>query len=174
MTRTTRQWQAADAAHHLHPFTDFKSLAERGSRIIVRGDNIYLWDSEGHRILDTVVRHERQHRDRRGHRHAEIGEARDLGVGQDGPDALVVLELAGARAPVGQPGNLCGAHRHGVSRAQSASARSRRSRQLPGTDLAHSIQDRAQRSLIERKRLLAFEPVVECMRDNGSELRECR
>ncbi|CAN7377606.1 aspartate aminotransferase family protein [Rhizobacter sp. LjRoot28] len=54
MTRTTRQWQAADAAHHLHPFTDFKSLAERGSRIIVRGDNIYLWDSEGHRILDGM------------------------------------------------------------------------------------------------------------------------
>ena len=25
--RSTQDWQAADAAHYLHPFTDFKSLA---------------------------------------------------------------------------------------------------------------------------------------------------
>jgi len=54
MTRTTAQWQAADAAHHLHPFTDFKSLSAKGSRVIVRGDNIYVWDSEGHRLLDAM------------------------------------------------------------------------------------------------------------------------
>ena len=42
-TRTTAQWQAADAAHYLHPFTDFKALANKGSRVIVRADNIYLW-----------------------------------------------------------------------------------------------------------------------------------
>jgi putrescine aminotransferase len=52
--RTTQQWQAADAAHFLHPFTDFKALAAKGSRIVVRGDNIYLWDSEGHKILDAM------------------------------------------------------------------------------------------------------------------------
>lgn len=52
--RSTRDWQAADAAHFLHPFTDFKSLAAKGSRIIERGDNIYLWDSEGHKILDAM------------------------------------------------------------------------------------------------------------------------
>ncbi|KQV99400.1 aspartate aminotransferase family protein [Rhizobacter sp. Root1221] len=54
MTRTTQQWQAADSAHHLHPFTDFKSLAAKGSRVITRGENIYLWDSEGHQILDAM------------------------------------------------------------------------------------------------------------------------
>ena len=54
MTRTTRQWQAADAAHHLHPFTDFKSLAEKGTRVITRGENIYLWDSDGIKILDAM------------------------------------------------------------------------------------------------------------------------
>ncbi len=53
-TRTTRDWQAADAAHYLHPFTDFKALAAKGSRIITRADNIYLWDSEGHKILDAM------------------------------------------------------------------------------------------------------------------------
>ncbi len=53
-SRSTREWQAADAAHYLHPFTDFKSLAGKGSRIITRADNIYLWDSEGHKILDAM------------------------------------------------------------------------------------------------------------------------
>ncbi len=53
-TRTTQDWQAADAAHYLHPFTDFKSLAKKGSRVITQADNIYLWDSEGHKILDAM------------------------------------------------------------------------------------------------------------------------
>ena len=53
-TRTTQQWQAADSAHYLHPFTDFKSLQGQGSRIITRGEGIYLWDSDGHKILDAM------------------------------------------------------------------------------------------------------------------------
>ena len=53
-TRSTREWQAADAAHFLHPFTDFQSLARKGSRIIARAENIYLWDTEGHKILDAM------------------------------------------------------------------------------------------------------------------------
>jgi putrescine---pyruvate transaminase len=52
--RTTADWQRADAAHFLHPFTDFKALAGKGSRIITRADNIYLWDSDGHKILDAM------------------------------------------------------------------------------------------------------------------------
>jgi putrescine aminotransferase len=54
MTRTTAQWQAADSAHFLHPFTDFQSLARKGARIITRADGIYIWDSEGHRLLDAM------------------------------------------------------------------------------------------------------------------------
>ena len=53
-SRTTEEWQAADAAHFLHPFTDFQALARKGSRVITRADNIYLWDSEGHKILDAM------------------------------------------------------------------------------------------------------------------------
>jgi len=53
-TRSTAEWQDADSRHFLHPFTDFKSLAQKGSRIIERADNIYLWDSEGHKILDAM------------------------------------------------------------------------------------------------------------------------
>jgi putrescine---pyruvate transaminase len=52
--RSTADWQRADAAHFLHPFTDFQSLARKGSRIITRADNIYLWDSDGHKILDAM------------------------------------------------------------------------------------------------------------------------
>ncbi|HRD84650.1 MAG TPA: aspartate aminotransferase family protein [Rubrivivax sp.] len=52
--RTTPQWQAADAAHFLHPFTDFQSLARKGSRIIERAEGIYLWDTDGQRILDAM------------------------------------------------------------------------------------------------------------------------
>ena len=52
--RTTAEWQAADSAHYLHPFTDFKALAGKGSRVITRADNIYLWDSDGAKILDAM------------------------------------------------------------------------------------------------------------------------
>ncbi|WP_077035009.1 aspartate aminotransferase family protein [Pelomonas sp. KK5] len=53
-TRGTADWQRADAAHFLHPFTDPKGLAAKGARIIERAENIYLWDSEGHKILDAM------------------------------------------------------------------------------------------------------------------------
>lgn len=52
--RSTREWQQADAAHFLHPFTDFGALAKKGSRIITKAEGIYLWDSEGHKILDAM------------------------------------------------------------------------------------------------------------------------
>ena len=52
--RSTAEWQALDAAHYLHPFTDFKALAAKGSRIISRADNIYLWDSDGHKLFDAM------------------------------------------------------------------------------------------------------------------------
>jgi putrescine aminotransferase len=53
-TRSTQDLQAADAAHFLHPFTDHLGLAAKGARIITRADNIYLWDSDGHKILDAM------------------------------------------------------------------------------------------------------------------------
>jgi putrescine aminotransferase len=54
MTRDTREWQALDAAHYLHPFTDHQSLAARGTRVIARADGIYLHDSDGNKILDGM------------------------------------------------------------------------------------------------------------------------
>lgn len=54
-TSNTAVWQAADAKHHLHPFTDHRSLHESGSRIITRAEGVYLWDSDGNKILDGMA-----------------------------------------------------------------------------------------------------------------------
>ncbi|HEU4775694.1 MAG TPA: aspartate aminotransferase family protein [Telluria sp.] len=43
-----------DAAHYLHPFTDHEALKAKGVRVMVRGEGIYLWDSEGNKILDGM------------------------------------------------------------------------------------------------------------------------
>lgn len=51
----TRDYQALDRAHYLHPFTDFKALGEEGSRIIERAEGVYIHDSEGNRILDGMA-----------------------------------------------------------------------------------------------------------------------
>ncbi|WP_010485545.1 aspartate aminotransferase family protein [Pseudomonas sp. S9] len=51
----TREWQAMGREHHLAPFSDFKQLAEVGPRIITRAEGVYLWDSEGHKILDAMA-----------------------------------------------------------------------------------------------------------------------
>src|ERR1700743_2163962 len=53
--RTTREWQGADSPDNLPPFTDFKQLAAAGARIITRADGVYLYDSEGQRILDGMA-----------------------------------------------------------------------------------------------------------------------
>ncbi len=50
----TKAIQALDSAHFIHPFTDHGDLATRGSRVITRADNIYIWDSEGNKILDAM------------------------------------------------------------------------------------------------------------------------
>ncbi len=50
----TKSIQALDSAHFLHPFTDHGDLATRGARVITHADGIYVWDSEGHKILDGM------------------------------------------------------------------------------------------------------------------------
>ena len=46
--------QSMDSAHFLHPFTDFKDLNSKGARVIARAKDIYVWDSEGNRMLDAM------------------------------------------------------------------------------------------------------------------------
>jgi putrescine aminotransferase len=50
----THSLQQRDSAHYLHPFTDTQALAGRGARIITRGEGIYIWDSDGNKILDGM------------------------------------------------------------------------------------------------------------------------
>jgi len=55
MTLTTAEYQALDNAHFLHPFTDHKRMHETGARIIERAEGVYLWDSDGHQMLDGMA-----------------------------------------------------------------------------------------------------------------------
>ena len=54
LNRTTKQWQEIDSAHQLHPFTDFKSLAEEGSIIISKANGVHLTNSDGKQLLDAM------------------------------------------------------------------------------------------------------------------------
>ena len=51
---TTEQLRAFDE-HHVHPFTDEPELRKEGVRIIERADGAYLFDTDGHRILDGMA-----------------------------------------------------------------------------------------------------------------------
>jgi putrescine aminotransferase len=53
-TRSRSEWQELDRQHYLHPFTDYKDLAEKRSRIITRADGVYIYDADGNKILDGM------------------------------------------------------------------------------------------------------------------------
>ena len=69
MTRNTADYQRADSAHYIHPFTDSKALGT-GARIIQRAEGVYLWDSDGQqnfgRHVGFVVRQHRLRSPRTG------------------------------------------------------------------------------------------------------------
>ncbi|MBZ5681745.1 MAG: aminotransferase class III-fold pyridoxal phosphate-dependent enzyme [Acidobacteriia bacterium] len=50
----TRHWRALDAAHHIHPFTETRSLVAEGVRVITRAKGIYIWDSDGKKLIDGM------------------------------------------------------------------------------------------------------------------------
>lgn len=51
----TLHWQDLSRNHHLPPFTDYKALNAKGTRVITKASGVYLWDSEGHKILDAMA-----------------------------------------------------------------------------------------------------------------------
>jgi putrescine aminotransferase len=53
-TLDTKALQAMDSAHYIHSFTDHGDLATRGARVMTHAEGIYVWDSEGHKILDGM------------------------------------------------------------------------------------------------------------------------
>jgi putrescine aminotransferase len=48
-------FQAADAAHHLHPFSDHKALHQEKIRIITGAKGVFLTDQDGNEILDGMA-----------------------------------------------------------------------------------------------------------------------
>lgn len=53
-SRTGSEWQELDIQHYLHPFTDYRDLGEKKSRIIESADGAYIYDVDGNRILDGM------------------------------------------------------------------------------------------------------------------------
>ncbi|MAA71603.1 MAG: aspartate aminotransferase family protein [Bermanella sp.] len=51
----TQQVQQLDAEHHLHPFTNSGALNKKGARVIEKAQGVYLWDSEGNKLLDGMA-----------------------------------------------------------------------------------------------------------------------
>ncbi len=50
----TAGWQALDAAHLLHPFSDSREIGANGTRLIVRGEGVYVYEADGHELLDGM------------------------------------------------------------------------------------------------------------------------
>jgi putrescine---pyruvate transaminase len=53
--RSTAEWRALDEAHHVHSFTDPRVMGVKGTRVITRGDGVYVWDSDGAKLLDAMA-----------------------------------------------------------------------------------------------------------------------
>lgn len=51
----TKRWKDLDAAHHIHPFSDTAALNKEGVRVITHAKGVYLWDSEGKKLIDGMA-----------------------------------------------------------------------------------------------------------------------
>ena len=47
--------QTADREHHIHPFSNTGALNKQGARVIEKAEGVYLWDSEGNKIIDGMA-----------------------------------------------------------------------------------------------------------------------
>ena len=54
MNAITQSLRQLDQSHHLHPFTDLGAYAQTGGRIITRAEHVYIYDSDGNKILDGM------------------------------------------------------------------------------------------------------------------------
>ena len=51
----TARWQELDLQHHMHPFTDHVDLNLVKPQIMVRGEGVYIYDSDGQQLLDGMA-----------------------------------------------------------------------------------------------------------------------
>lgn len=55
LTNYTNHIREMDSTNHLHPFTTHHDLREKGPRVITHAEGVYIYDSEGNRILDGMA-----------------------------------------------------------------------------------------------------------------------
>ena len=53
--RSTKDWQALDVAHHLHPFTDPRYFDAKAPLVVTRAEGSHVWDADGRKILDGMA-----------------------------------------------------------------------------------------------------------------------
>ncbi|MFU8764230.1 MAG: aminotransferase, partial [Haliea sp.] len=54
MTADSQALRDLDRSHHFHPFTDLRDYAAHGGRIVNRAEHIYIYDTDGNRMLDGM------------------------------------------------------------------------------------------------------------------------
>src|SRR5215213_1734501 len=54
-TWNTTELVARDKAHLLHPLSNLRALRDNGPLVMVRGEDVFLWDSDGKRYIDAFA-----------------------------------------------------------------------------------------------------------------------
>ncbi len=54
-TWNTAELVAQDKAHLLHPLSNLRALRDNGPLVMVRGEDVFLWDSDGKRYIDAFA-----------------------------------------------------------------------------------------------------------------------
>ena len=54
-TWNTTELVTQDKAHLLHPVSNLRSLRDDGPLVMVRGEDVFLWDSDGKRYIDAFA-----------------------------------------------------------------------------------------------------------------------
>jgi adenosylmethionine-8-amino-7-oxononanoate aminotransferase len=54
-TWNTTELIAEDQAHMVHPVSNLRALREHGPLVMVRGEDVFLWDSDGKRYIDAFA-----------------------------------------------------------------------------------------------------------------------
>ena len=51
----TEEIQIADAAHHIHPFTDSKQIRAQKTRVVSRAEGVHIYEADGRKLLDGMA-----------------------------------------------------------------------------------------------------------------------
>ncbi|MDQ3411163.1 MAG: aminotransferase class III-fold pyridoxal phosphate-dependent enzyme, partial [Chloroflexota bacterium] len=54
-TWNTAELVAQDKAHLVHPVSNLHALRQHGPLVLARGDDVWIWDTDGNRYLDSFA-----------------------------------------------------------------------------------------------------------------------